>query len=426
MNAARLRRRRQLRAALGGVLLLSAAAAACLWAARDTGTVLARTLPQPDELAPAAALEAASETCAPATAAASDAASTSPRAARLEARLASLARELENPRFQPRVLDDRLHAALDDWSTAEDDELAARLAGGLADDAELVALASLARERGLALAAPVRARLSALAFRGEGALGLSLESARTLLALGGADDVARWCELLEDGRAQRERLVAAYALGAVRQPAALRALVGRACEIASTRSGARLFDALQHALANHEPAFEADERQRLGQPLAVLAEDAQAAADVRARALGALARLDPARAAQQATGWLLDPRTDAAGVERACAVLRAEPGLARGLDAALADESLGEARRARLAECLLAAGTAAEPALARLRATLDASTDSATRRRVLHALAAYGDDEDRARVAGVAENDRDALVRAAAQTSLARATSEWR
>jgi hypothetical protein len=349
----------------------------------------------------------------------------------LAAWVADLARELVHEPFQPSVYRERLEGCLVEWLPEVHAELERWLAEPPAADAEFVALASLGRAQSLPLSPAHSSRLRPLALREDLPFGLSVEAARALVAGNGADELAWWCAALESARDARARSIAAGALEALHGATAERFLVERALEIGDTRAAGRLLDALARALEQAQKPWENPARAAAASRLADLAGDERADAGLRARSLGLLRCLDPGAAERLASTWLLDSAAGPEQVEFAFHCLRGRAGALPALHAAQADPRSDAQRRVRLAECVLFTpdaqpdAHARAEALAEMRAAASDPSAGAARRRALHALAAFGDDEDRARVQQAAEHDPDALVRAAARTAQLREASDW-
>jgi len=354
----------------------------------------------------------------------------------LEAWVSGLAAELLHEPYEPRAFAERLSSCTFDWTSELQSELVSMLASAppSAQDQDLVALASIGRAQAVPLSAGMVSRLRPLAESVDVPFGLSLESARALVAGLGSPEVDTWCSQLEAGNLdERAFSVASGALDAVHVGEELRHMIARALDIIGDEDAAgRLIDAAGRCLAEHDAVWISPGSEAASGRLLERANDTLAGAGLRARSLTVLAYIDLDMALPVASDWMLDPATSSERIGAAAAALHGRPETLATLEAAQADVLIDEARRVRLAECLLftpAAQLSAEAraaGLAQMRLTLTAGTDPAARRRALHALARFGTDEDRAQVQLVADTDADTLSRAAARTALLREASEWR
>ncbi|MBK7642049.1 MAG: hypothetical protein IPJ19_03205 [Planctomycetes bacterium] len=350
----------------------------------------------------------------------------------LSAWVGELRAELVRQPFQARAYRERVAACLEEWVPELGPVLLRALESPPREDAEFVALASLARAQAIALAPALASRLRPLALREDLPLGVSLESARCLVAAGGVAELGWWCNALETADSPRARSIAAGALEAVRDGASERYLVERALELVDPRASARLLDALARSLSQVQEPWENPARQACANRLAEVALDSMSDARLRARSLGVLRSLDPDAAARIGAEWFLEPGAGDERLEFAASSLHGRAGAIQTLRLASEDPRLDSSRRARLAECVLFAEPAAlapqvrDEALGCMRGLLQSPSEPAARRRALHALARFGSDADRALVQQVADADTDLLARAAARNSLMRETSEWR
>jgi len=350
--------------------------------------------------------------------------------------VSGLAAELLHEPYEPRSFEDRLASCTFDWNSELQSELVNRLASApaSAEDQDLVALASLGRAEAVPLSAGMVSRLRPLAESEDVPFGLSLESARALVAGLGTPEVDSWCSKLEAGNLdERTFSVASGALDAVHVGEELRHMIARALDIVGDEAAAgRLIDAAGRCLADHDGLWVSPGSEAASGRLFDTATDALAGAGLRARSLTVLAYIVPDTAVPVASDWMLDPATTSERLGAAAAALHGRPEAFEALQAAQANALIDEGRRVRLAECLLftppgqLSAEARAAGLDQMRSTLSEGTDAAARRRALHALARFGTDQDRAQVQQVAETDADALSRAAARTALAREASEWR
>jgi len=346
--------------------------------------------------------------------------------------VSELAVELVREPYEPRAFQERCEACSFEWTEELQAELESWLANPPAANEDVVALASLGRAQALALSPELAAALHLLAQREDLPFGVALESARAVVAGSGQVELDWWCNALASDLEPRAFSIASGALDAVRDMEAARRVVNHALELGDSLPAGRLLDAIGRALVEVDQPWIYPGSEAASGRLLEVVHDALADAGFRARSLVVLGYLDPNAAQGVASEWMLDPDTGPERIEAAAASLHGCPATLDTLQAAQADARIDEARRVRLAECLLftppeqLSAEARAAGLAEMRSTLIESGDPGARRRALHALARFGTEQDRALVQQVADGDADALARTAAKTALAREASEWR